>query len=99
MEYHQDKFDDWIMPRKEIKQIKELLSSKYRDTVNTNWQMACWLWNMEYNYFELGPDDMKLYFEGRFDDQFKDHPSYVPSTTPIPETWVYDPPKGKNKKN
>ena len=98
MEYHQDEFADWVPTNKEIKRIKGILLSEHSDDGYTNWQMACWLWNLEYNYFEFGPKDMKTYFGGKFDTQYKDHPSYVPSTTPIPDTWEYNPPKGKNKR-
>ena len=97
MEYHQDEFFDWVLTNKEIKQIKELLMEAHHDFPQlTNWQMACWLWNMEYSLID--PRNRSDYFSGKFDEQFKDHPSYVPSTAEIPETWVYDPPKGKNKR-
>ena len=97
MEYHRDEFFDWILTSKEIRQIKELLMKPHsREKGYTNWQMAKWLWNMEYTF--MMPDELDDYMEGKFDDQFKDHPSYVPSTAGIPETWVYDPPKGKNKR-
>ena len=97
MEYHQDEFADWVPTNKEIKQIRGLLMERHsREKNYTNWQMTCWLWNMEYTF--IMPDKIDEYMEGKFDDAFKDHPSYVPSTTPIPDTWEYNPPKGKNKR-
>ncbi len=98
MEYHQDEFDDWMLSEKDIKLIKELLNELHpREHDYTNWQMSKWLWNMEY-MTSLPYDGIDDYFDGKFDDEFKDHPSYVPSNTPIPETWVYNPSKGKNKR-
>lgn len=97
MEYHQDKFKDWIPNGKDIKNIKEFLNSTHEREKNyTNWQMCKFLWNMEFKFFPQR--DIDRYMNGELDEQFKYHPSYVPSTAPIPETWEYNPPKGKNKR-
>lgn len=96
MEYHRDAYKDWRLNSKDIKNIKEFLMNEHRIEPHTNWQMACWLWNLEY----FGFDDSKIddYFAGKLDNQFKDHPSYVPSTAQMPDTWIYDPNGAKNKR-
>ena len=97
MEYHRDAYKDWRLNSKDIKNIKEFLSNPHDDYPEyTNWQMACWLWNQEYGF--IGPNNRRRFMNGKFDDQFKDHPSYVPSNTPIPETWIYDPNGAKKKR-
>ena len=102
MEYHQDKYLDWVPTKKDINMIISVLSMVHTinkgkiKTNHTNWQEACFLWNRFYGF--LNPFDDDDYFDGKFDTQYKDHPSYVPSTTPIPDTWEYNPPKGKNKR-
>jgi len=96
MEYHKDTFKDWILTTSEIKAIKAFLNKTHsREKEYTNWQMAKWLWNLEYRFFS--DDQIDDYMNGKLDGI--KHPSYVPSTTPIPDTWVYDPPKGKNKRS
>ena len=97
MEYHNDKYLDWVPSNKHIKWVKEFLLEPHEDVEScTNWDMCKFLWNVEYHFF---PRRMREeYLSGMLDDQFKDHPSYVPSTTEIPETWEYNPPKGKNKR-
>ena len=97
MEYHQDGYLDWILTNKDIKKIKTFLMEDNFDIPDySNWDMCKFLWNVEYHLF---PRRLRYdYFAGKFDEQFKDHPSYVPSTTPIPDTWEYNPPKGKNKR-
>ena len=100
MEYHQDKYKDWILTNKEISLIKDFLKEKhFTHTRYTNWQVACFLWNQEYHF--ISQRDIHDYMAGLYDDKFvndKRYPSYVPSTTLIPETWVYELPKGKNKR-
>ena len=96
MEYHQDKFMDWIPTKKEIKSIKDLLSQKHLVYNYTNWQVACFLWNQEYHLFMQ--KDIDDYMNGLLDEKLSIHPSYVPSTTVMPETWVYNPSKKKNKR-
>lgn len=100
MEYHRDIYLDWVLRKSEIKNIREFLQRPhYLKPEYTNWQMACWLWNMEYGF--IFPQFIDDYMAGLYDDKFvndRRYPSYVPSTTPIPETWEYDPPKNKNKR-
>ena len=95
MEYHTgDGILDWKLNNKDIKVIRNFMRSiNNREKMYTNWQMACWLWNLEYGCFVM--DDRNDYFNGKFDEEYKDHPSYVPSTQKMPETWIYDPPKSK----
>ena len=93
MEYHTgDGLLDWKTNSRDIESIKKLLRKPHKkESQYTNWQMACWLWNLEYGFFV--EDDLDNYMYGKFDEENKDHPSYVPSTTEIPDTWEYNPPK------
>ena len=97
MEYHRDEFKDWKITNKDCDDIISVLkSTHYRFSDYTVWQMTCYYWNMEYQF--ILPDEIDRYMNGEFDDEYKSHPSYIPSTTPIPTGWIYDPPKGKNKR-
>ena len=97
MEYHRDEFKDWKITRKDCNDIIEILLQSHDDFQQyTVWQMACYLWNMEYQL--IMPSDREKYMNGDFDEEFGSHPSYIPSTTLIPTGWIYDPPKGKNKR-
>ena len=96
IEYHQDKFMDWIPTNKEISLIQNFLKEMHPLYGYTNWQVACFLWNQEYHLF--GRNEVNDYMNGLLDEELSNHPSYVPSTTPIPETWIYNPPKKKNKR-
>lgn len=84
--YHRDEFKDWDISIKDIKNIKTILNSEAkRYKGNSVWMITKWLWNFE--YFSLDDDELDAYVSGELDKQYKDHPSYVPSDTPIPETW------------
>ena len=100
MEYHQDKFKDWIITNKDCNDIIEILKMDHHEfPIYSNWQMACYLWNMEYGVINI--QDKDKYMNGEFDKEFSDkkmYPSYVPSTTSIPEKWIYNPPKNKSKR-
>ena len=85
IEHHKDGFLDWKITNSDIKLIKSVLESNPKNSDRTVWDVAKWKWNLEYRFFD--DDDEDDYFDGKFDDQYKDHPSYVPSTTKIPETW------------
>lgn len=97
MEYHTgDGLLRWKITNKDVKAIKKLLNKRYDDVPEyTNWQMCCWLWNLEYGFEFFNRSHRDAYFAGEFDEKFKDHPSYVPSTQEIPETWEYKPSKNK----
>lgn len=95
MEYHKDGYLDWVVSKDDIKQIKSFIIDCHEDFPQyTNWQMACYLWNYEYGL--IGNRDK--YFKGEDDEKNKDNPSYVPHDQEMPDTWAYDPPKGKNKR-
>ena len=94
IEDHKDRYESWYPNNKEIKMIRNFMMNQHVDFPQyTNWQMACWLWNLEYDFFNNHNRDE--YFAGKFDEEYKDHPSYVPSTQKMPETWIYDPLKSK----
>ena len=48
----------------------------------TNWEAAKFMWNWE--YFD-SMFDIKKYFNGDYDEEYKDEPSYVPSILKIPD--------------
>jgi len=94
MGYHIDGYFDWDINDTDIHRIIDILNSPYRESPQyTNWQMACYLWNLEYALID---QDRNKYFRGEFDDN--KHPSYVPSNQPIPSTWIHNPPKNKGKR-
>ena len=99
MEYHRDPSgkQPWALNSKEIKQIVRLLESKHVDYNGyTNWQVACYQWNLENGLINQGVQD---YFAGKYDHIYDNDSrlkeAYVPSTQEMPKTWKYDPPKGK----
>ena len=99
MEYHNGVYYDWDLKGGGLKDIKQLLQTPHEDfDPLTNWQIACFQWNVEYGFIGLSRENRSKYFNHEFDERFKDDPSYVLSTQPIPEKWIYDPPKGKGKK-
>ena len=84
--YHRDRFKDWNIDDNDIAQIKEVLNWRHEFFKDyTVWQITKWAWNFE--YFALLKSDLVKYMTGKLDKQYKDHPSYVPSDTPMPETW------------
>lgn len=97
MEYHRDKYFDWEIDQADIDMIRELLLRQHHDIPSyTNWQMACYLWNLEYGW--LDTEDRDDYFAGKFNDKFDGEPSYVRHDLSIPESWIYDPPKSQRGK-
>lgn len=70
MEYHKDGSgkQPWILNSQELKRLLKLLKSNHTDNDGyTNWQIACYQWNLENGLIKQG----------------------------MPETWIYDPSKGK----
>lgn len=66
----------------------------------TNWRYACYRWNLENDLIPMGYKD---YFSSKYDHDFDIDQglkeTYVPPTQGMPDTWIYDPPKRKNKPN
>lgn len=64
----------------------------------TNWQMACFQWN-RFNLLLPLHTYIDEYFTGAYDNMYpKDDirsKAFVPSTQKMPDTWIYDPPKGE----
>ena len=89
IEDHKDRYESWYPNNKEIKMIRNFMMNQHVDFPQyTNWQMACWLWNLEYDFFNNHNRDE--YFAGKFDEEYKDHPSYVSSNQEMPESWHKD---------
>jgi len=96
MEYHSgDGYLNWKITQDIIDDIREILQMKNDENPKyTNWNHACYHWNLEFNLIPVGIDK---FMNGDHDKI--DHPSYVPSTTPIPKTWNYDHKRAKAKKS
>lgn len=99
MEYHKDPLGkmQWVMNNRDVKNVRKALQKKSkRDKPYTYWQMACFQWNYENGLID---DDIDQYFAGICDNKYKYDRrlamAYVPSTQKMPDTWTYDPLKGK----
>lgn len=97
MEYHKDRSgkQQWKLNSKEIKRIVKLLKSNHTDYDGyTNWQVACYQWNLENGLINQGIDN---YFTGKYDHIYDNDSrlkeAYVPSDQEMPETWIYNPEK------
>ena len=92
MEYHTDRSgkQPWILNSKEIKKIVKLLKEP-NDSHDgyTNWQIACYQWNLENGLIKKFKD----YFSGKYDHMYDNDSrlkeAYVPSTQDMPKTWEY----------
>jgi hypothetical protein len=81
--YHKDGKQLWKLNSKEKKLlIKTLKEESGHFSGYTNWDIAKYDWNRE--YFEE-PLNMEKYFNGDYDDIYKNEPSYVPSTLKMPD--------------
>jgi len=61
------------------------LEKKHKTSkIYTNWQFACFQWNVENDLID---DDIDEYFAGTYDERMKNVISYVPSTQLMPEKW------------
>lgn len=96
MEYHRDPLgkQPWKLNSKDIKKIIQLLNKPYRSNkAYTNWQAACFQWNSDNRLIPLSAD-IDEYFTGKYDHMYDQdsrlESAYVPSTTKIPETWIYN---------
>lgn len=81
--YHKDGKQLWKLNSKEKKLlIKTLKEESGHFSGYANWDIAKYDWNRE--YFE-DPLNMEKYFNGDYDDIYKNEPSYVPSTLKMPD--------------
>lgn len=99
IEYYKDSIgkQPWILNSEKIEKIRELLKKNNKTNPKySNWQVLCFQWNYENG---LVDGDINQYFAGNYDNQhFNDsrlESAYVPSTQEMPDTWIYDPSKGK----
>ena len=80
---HKDGKQLWKINTKEKKLLIEILkkeSNRYKGY--TNWDAAKFDWNYEYLEEMIDSD---LYFNGYYDEMYKDNPGYVPSTLKMPD--------------
>jgi hypothetical protein len=95
MEYHSDKYLDWIITNKDVKLFKEILNdNNKREPFYTNWQILCYRWN---TLNRIIPEKFK-YFNGEYDNKNSNNHLYVSSIQEIPKTWFYDINKAKGKR-
>lgn len=101
MEYHANDplgKEIWAIPTDAIKNVIAILKSQ--NMINreySNWQVACFEWN-HYNGLLPGDVDLEKFFTGAYDQMHRSSTranAFVPSTQKMPDTWIYDPPKGK----
>lgn len=80
-----------------IKEIMLLDNDNFPD--HTNWQVACFYWNLDNGKLEGATGGRRdrfyldKYFNGDYDENGEDIVGYVPSYTEIPDRWIY---KGKH---
>lgn len=91
MEYHKDRSgkQQWNLSSREVKRIVKLLKSNHTDYDGyTNWQVACYLWNLENGLIDQG---INKYFSGIYDEKYDNDSrlkeAYVPSTQEMPDGW------------
>lgn len=80
---HKDGKKLWKLNSDDKKLLVKILkqeSSRYDGY--TNWDIAKYDWNCEYFEEQL---NMKRYFNGEYDEEYKDKPSYVPSDLKMPD--------------
>lgn len=94
MEYHKDQSgkQQWGLSSREIKRIVKLLKEENDSHEGyTNWQIACYQWNLENGLIKT----FKGYFDGIYDHMYDNDTrlkeAYVPSDQEMPETWIYNP--------
>lgn len=92
MEYVRDGYPDWKPTSEDMRIVREFLGSIYWNTDHSVWKEACYLWNQAIDIIPFASKEE--YFRGYFDESLRDEPYYIPSGTPIPETWTYKPPVG-----
>lgn len=79
---HHDGKELWRLNSSEKKELVKILNMPYKANKNyTNWQIAKYEWNYEYLENNL---DLEDYYNGVYDETYKDDPSYVPSTLEMP---------------
>lgn len=90
----------WLPSNDVVKDIRNILGQldPTRDNLYTVWQVLCYEWNRINDLIPVNTT-VKEYVSGKYDNQhFNDtrlEKAYVPSTQKIPDTWIYDPSKGK----
>lgn len=93
MEHHNDGLgkQPWILNSKELKHIIELLKEP-NDSHDgyTNWQIACYQWNLENGLIKKFKDYFDGVYDHMYDNDSRLKEAYVPSTQEMPETWEYE---------
>lgn len=87
----------WSISSSEIKKVIALLNAEcHINPEYSNWQMACFQWNCFNGLLPL-QTNIDEYFTGAYDKMYTQGAqanAFVPSTQEMPDTWIYDPPKG-----
>lgn len=92
MEFFKSYYPQWKITDSDMEHIREVMTEHSSETPEyTNWQMACYWWNVEHEILSFGTP-MKQYFQGLFDKAHEKNRSYVPHNQKMPENWVYTPP-------
>ena len=87
----------WSISSEKIKDVIALLNARCNfNPEYSNWQMACFQWNCFIGLIPL-QTNIDEYFTGAYDKMYTHGAqanAFVPSTQEMPDTWIYDPPKG-----
>lgn len=80
---HKDGKELWNLNSKDKKLLIKILNQKSKHYPSyTNWQVSKFDWNSEYLEEMLNIDE---YYNGEYDDIYKDDPGYIPSTLEMPD--------------
>lgn len=98
MEFFKNGDLQWKIRDEDMEHIREVLQKdNVTDRGYTNWQMACYWWNVEHDILDFGTPP-EQYFQGMFDKANEKNRSYIPHDQRMPETWIYAPPRKIKKR-
>ena len=81
--YHKDGKKLWKLNSSDKKTLIKILDAESDDFSGyTNWEIAKYMWNREYLEVSL---NIEKYFNGEYDDEYKDIQSYVPHDLKRPD--------------
>ncbi len=98
MEFFKSYYPQWMITDSDMEHIRDVMTKNSSESPQyTNWQMACYWWNIEHEILDFGTP-MEQYFHGVFDKTYENNRSYIPHDQKMPETWIYDPPRKVKKR-